>query len=67
MYELGLVNKLIIHDDTGQSSAEMILLIGTILVIVLLVSSYVTSISKSINGELKGLIENGRDYIINKI
>ncbi|KZX17801.1 class III signal peptide [Methanobrevibacter cuticularis] len=57
----------IIKENSGQGSAEMILLIGAILVIVIVAGSYMINISESINNSLKGLLEKGRDSILNKL
>lgn len=58
---------MIFKEDSGQGSAEMILLIGAILVIVILAGTYIFQISDSINDSLKILLEKGRDSILNKI
>ena len=57
----------IINEKKGQGSAEMILLMGAILAIVLVVGVYLFRISSSINDGLKKVIESGRDTIISKI
>ena len=59
--------KKMLNDEKGQGSAEMILLMGAILAIVLLVGVYLFSISSTINNSFKKVIESGRDNIINKI
>ncbi|MBZ9571628.1 class III signal peptide-containing protein [Methanobrevibacter sp. TMH8] len=55
------------NDKNGQISAEMILLIGTILIIVILAGNYIFKISDSINSSLLNLIEKVRDSILYKI
>ncbi len=60
-------DNMIFKEDSGQGSAEMILLIGAILVIVILAGTYIFQISDSINDSLKILLEKGRDSILNKI
>ncbi|MDR2830089.1 MAG: hypothetical protein LBB45_03475 [Methanobrevibacter sp.] len=57
----------ILNEESGQSSAELMLLVGTIIVIVLLVGVYVTNILHSIDNGLKNLVENGRDSLINRL
>ncbi|MDR2624303.1 MAG: hypothetical protein LBC39_07035 [Methanobrevibacter sp.] len=57
----------VLNEESGQSSAELMLLMGTIIVIVLLVGIYVTNILHSIDDGLKSLVENGRDSLINKL
>jgi Flp pilus assembly pilin Flp len=59
--------KKFLKDESGQTSAELMLLIGTILVIVLLVGVYVINILNSVNDGLKGLVVDGRDFLINKL
>jgi len=59
--------KLLKEEEEGQGSAEMILLIGAILIIVIVVGNYIFSISENINNSLKTLLEKGRDTLLNKI
>ena len=54
-------------DNKGQSSAELILIIGGLLVIVLLVGSYISNITKISQKNFKTIIKQERDYLINKI
>ncbi len=54
-------------DNKGQGSAELILIIGGLIVIVLLVGSYMSNITNKTQNNLKGLLKEERDYIINKI
>ena len=54
-------------DDKGQSSAEIILIIGGLLVIVLFVASYITNIINTTQNSFDGLIKQERDFLINKI
>ncbi|MDO8870014.1 MAG: class III signal peptide-containing protein [Methanobacteriaceae archaeon] len=54
-------------DEKAQISAEMILLIGAILVIVLIVGGYVFDISSSIAGNISSVVDNARDSTINKL
>ena len=54
-------------DNKGQGSAELILVIGGLIVIVLLVGSYMSHITENTNSNLKHLLKKERDYIINKI
>jgi uncharacterized protein (UPF0333 family) len=54
-------------EKSGQSSAEMILLLGGIIVIVLIISSYILNISNSIENSLKRLLETQRNNILNKL
>ena len=54
-------------DEKGQSSAEMILLIGGILTVVLLVASYITNITGSTQESLKRVLETEREYVLKKV
>ena len=54
-------------DNNGQSSAEVILLIGGLLVIILFVASYITNIINTTQNSFKTLITQERDFLINKI
>ncbi|MCL2687161.1 MAG: class III signal peptide-containing protein [Methanobrevibacter sp.] len=58
---------MIIREDSGQGSAEMILLMGVILVIVIIAGTYIFNISESINNSLKSLLEKGRNSVLNKL
>jgi len=54
-------------DNKGQGSAELILIIGGLIVIVLLVGSYMSNITQKTQNNLQNLIKQERDFIINKI
>ena len=54
-------------DDKGQSSTEVILILGGLLAIVLFVASYITNITKTTNNSFEELIKQERDFLINKI
>ena len=54
-------------DDKGQSSAEIILIIGGLLVIILFVASYITNIINTTQNSFEALIKQERDFLINKI
>jgi len=58
---------MILREESGQGSAEMILLMGVILVIVIIAGNYIFNISESINDSLKSLLEKGRESILNKL
>jgi len=60
-------NIKLFKEENGQGSAEMILLIGVLLVIVIVVGNHIFNISESINDSLKGLIEKGRNSILYRI
>ena len=54
-------------DNKGQSSAEIILIIGGLLVIILFVASYITDITNTTQKSFQTLIKEERDFLINKI
>ncbi len=54
-------------DNKGQSSAEIILLIGGLMVIILFVASYITNIISTTQNSFETLIKQERDFLINKI
>ncbi|MBR0059014.1 MAG: class III signal peptide-containing protein [Methanobrevibacter sp.] len=54
-------------DNKGQGSAEMILIVGGLLVIILFVASYISDITNTTQKSFKTLITQERDYLINKI
>ena len=54
-------------DNKGQSSAEIILIIGGLLVIILFVASYITNIINTTQNSFDALIKQERDFLINKI
>lgn len=54
-------------DNKGQSSAELILIMGGLLVIILFVGSYISNITNTTEKDFKTLITQERDFLINKI
>ncbi len=54
-------------DDNGQGSAELILIVGGLIVIVLLIGSYISNITTKANTNLINLIKQERDFLINKL
>ncbi|CEL25126.1 class III signal peptide-containing protein [Methanobacterium formicicum] len=56
-----------ILDNGGQISAEMILLIGAILVIVIIAGGYILNISGSIAGNITSVVDTARDNTINRM
>ncbi len=54
-------------DNKGQGSAELILIIGGLIIIVLLVGSYMSHITEQSQTNMKHLLEKEREYLINKI
>lgn len=54
-------------DNKGQGSAELILIVGGLIVIVLLIGSYMSNITEKTQKNIKNLLKIERDYLINKI
>lgn len=56
-----------LSDEKGQISAEMILIIGALLIIVIVVGVYVRGIAGSIAGNITDVINVARDSTIQKL
>jgi len=54
-------------DNKGQGSAELILIIGGLLIIVLFVGSYMSNITQKTQENINNLLTAERDYILNNI
>ena len=54
-------------DNRGQGSAELILIIGGLLIIVLFVGSYLSNINQKTQTSIKKKKKKERDHILNKI
>ena len=54
-------------DDKGQGSAELILITGGLIVIVLFVGSYLSNITQKTQSNMNQLLKIERDKLINKI
>jgi len=54
-------------DEKAQISAEMILLVGAILVLVIIAGTYIFDISSSIAGNITEVINSARESTINKM
>lgn len=54
-------------DNKGQGSAELILIIGGLLIIVLFVGSYMSNITQKTQSNINKLLKKERDFLINKI
>lgn len=54
-------------DEKAQISAEMILLIGALLILVIIAGTYILDISKSIAGNVSIVLNAARDKTINKM
>ena len=54
-------------DDRGQGSAELILIIGGLIVIVLFVGSYLSNITQQTQNNIGNLLKIDRDKLLNKI
>ena len=54
-------------DNKGQSSAELILIIGGQIVIILFIGTYISNITDTTQNKLKTVITKERNFLINKI
>jgi uncharacterized protein (UPF0333 family) len=54
-------------DERAQISAEMILLIGAMLVIVIIAGGYILGITDSVAGNITQVINTARDASINRM
>lgn len=56
-----------ISDEKAQISAEMILLIGALLVLVIVAGIYIMNISKAVAGNVSDVVNAARDSTIGKL
>ncbi len=54
-------------DEKAQISAEMILLIGGLLILVIIVGNFILDISGSVAGNVSEVVDTARDTTINKL
>ncbi len=54
-------------EEKAQISAEMILLVGAILVLVIVAGTYIFDVSESIAGNITEVIDSARNSTINKM
>ncbi|MDO5848811.1 MAG: class III signal peptide-containing protein [Methanobrevibacter sp.] len=54
-------------DNKGQGSAELILIIGGLIIIILVVANYISAITQETQNNLKNTLKQERDFEINKI
>ena len=54
-------------DNKAQSSAELILIIGGLIVIILFIGTYISNITDTTQNKLKTVITKERNFLINKI
>jgi uncharacterized protein (UPF0333 family) len=54
-------------DDKGQISAEMILLIGGLIVLVIVVGIMVLNVANSVAGNVTTVVNTARDTTINRL
>ena len=59
--------KIYTLDENGQISAEMILLIGALLIIVIVAGGYIFGITKSVGGNITEVIDTARDNTIGRM
>jgi uncharacterized protein (UPF0333 family) len=61
------VEKYMLIEEKAQISAEMILLVGAILVLVIVAGTYIFDVSESIAGNITEVIDSARNSTINKM
>ena len=54
-------------DDKAQISAEMILIMGALLILVIVAGSWIFGISKSVAGNVSTVVDAAKDSTINKM
>ena len=54
-------------DNSGQTSVEVILLIGSILILTIVSGTYVFKISSEVNSQFNQTINKARIFLLNKI
>ena len=54
-------------NEKGQTSVEVILLIGSILVITIIAGTYVFSINSNVNSQFNQTMNKARIFLLNKI
>ncbi len=59
--------KKVLNEKCGQTSVELILLIGSILVLSLISGTYMYGLNSSINNQFNTTMAQARDYLIFKI
>ena len=55
------------REDNGQTSVEVILLIGAVLVLTIISGTYIYRINSSINNQFNETITKYRDFMLGKI
>ncbi|MEN4017095.1 MAG: class III signal peptide-containing protein [Methanobacterium sp.] len=54
-------------DEKAQISAEMILLMGALLVLVIVAGNWIVDISKSVAGNVSDVVDSAKNSAINKM
>lgn len=54
-------------DNKGQGSAELILIIGGLIVVMLLIAGYMSDITEKTQIRIKTLLKEEREFLLNKI
>ncbi len=54
-------------DEKGQISAEMILLLGALIVLVIVAGNYVLGISQNVAGNVSNVIDSAKNSSISKM
>lgn len=56
-----------IADEKAQISAEMILIVGALMILVIVAGTYIYGISRSVAGNTSDVIESARNKTINRL
>lgn len=56
-----------LKEETGQASVELILLIGSILVITIICGTYVFNVNSKINSQFNQTMTKARLFLLNKV
>lgn len=59
--------EIVKDDNVGQTSVEVILLIGSILVITIICGTYIYRINSQVNDSFNQTLGKGRLYLLNKL
>lgn len=54
-------------DNKGQGSAELILIIGGLIIVMLLIAGYMSDITEKTQIRMKTLLKEEREFLLNKI
>lgn len=67
MSEPDVSGKYMLSDEKAQISAEMILILGALMVLVIVAGHWIYSISTSVAGNVSTVVDAAKDSTINKM